>query len=127
MVSLLAGRGLVYDYPGPLRAVDGVDLDLAAHELRVVCGPNGSGKSTVLKLLGGLLPLQAGSVTVGGRPLDELTAGERARSVARVPQSLRTLPDVTVGHFVYRSQNEFVEHVTREFILALYDGLPYLW
>src|SRR5450432_4222143 len=59
---LLEARGLVYEYPGGLRALDGIDLALESGELAVAIGPNGSGKSTLIKLLAGLLQPQAGSV-----------------------------------------------------------------
>jgi len=100
VVSLLATSGLAFDYPGPLRALDGVDFELEPRRLVALCGPNGSGKSTLLKLLAGLLEPAAGVVTVGGRSLHGLSEGERARALARVPQSLPSLPDVTVDNFV---------------------------
>lgn len=45
-----------------------LDLDVAPGECLAVLGPNGAGKSTLLKVLLGLLPLSAGTVTIDGRP-----------------------------------------------------------
>jgi len=98
-VKLLAAHDLCFDYPGPVPAVAGVSLELSAGELLVVCGPNGSGKSTLLRLLGGLLVPARGEVALLGRPLAGLSAAERARRVARVPQSLVSVPEVSVEHF----------------------------
>jgi iron complex transport system ATP-binding protein len=100
MVNALAAKGLVFDHPGPIRAVDGVDLELRERELLVVIGPNGSGKSTLLRLLAGLLVPQSGDVTVQGRALSSLSLSDRARLLAVVPQALATLPEVTVERFV---------------------------
>jgi len=58
-----------------VRAVDTVDLDIAAGETVAVTGPSGCGKSTLLHLLGGLDRPDAGQVTLSGRQLDRL--GER--------------------------------------------------
>lgn len=98
-MTLLDATGLAFEYPGGVRAVDGVDFRLGASELVVVCGPNGSGKSTLLRLLCGLLEPDAGSVTIEGDALAALSLSERARRISLVPQSLRTLPDVSVEHF----------------------------
>ncbi len=99
MVTVARAEGLVFEYPGPVRALDGVDLEVGASELVVVCGPNGSGKSTLLRLLGGLLEPARGRVLLGDAPLASLPLGERARRIGVVPQTLRTLPDVSVENF----------------------------
>ncbi|HZM42939.1 MAG TPA: ABC transporter ATP-binding protein [Acidimicrobiales bacterium] len=65
------GRG-----EGLVRAVDGVDLDVARGEAVAVMGPSGCGKSTLLHLLGGLDRPSDGEVTLAGRRIDRL--GERA-------------------------------------------------
>jgi iron complex transport system ATP-binding protein len=99
-MALLEGRGLVYDYPGPLRALGGVDIAVEEGEFLAVIGPNGSGKSTCLSLLGGLLDPTAGEVRLEGRDLASFADRERALALARVPQFLPALPHTTVDQFV---------------------------
>ena len=72
--STASGEGLV-------RAVDGVDLDVAAGETVAVMGPSGCGKSTLLHLLGGLDRPSAGEVWLAGRRVDRLS--ERALAQLR--------------------------------------------
>ncbi len=100
MVAVLAARALVFDYPGPRRAIAGLDLELARGELVALLGPNGSGKSTCLRCMAGLLRPSAGAVELEGRALDRLPPRERARRIAFVSQSLRSLPEVEVEAFV---------------------------
>ncbi|KNC19614.1 ABC transporter ATP-binding protein [Arthrobacter sp. RIT-PI-e] len=48
---------------------DGLDLDIRPGEFFAVLGPNGSGKTSLLRVLLGLQQLDAGTATVGGRPI----------------------------------------------------------
>lgn len=61
-----------------------VDLTLHAGELVCLLGVNGTGKSTLLRTLAGMQPPLAGSVSLTGVPLDELSRAERARQLAVV-------------------------------------------
>ena len=77
--SVLRARGLRKHYghgEGLVRAVDGVELDVAPGETVAVMGPSGCGKSTLLHLLGGLDRPSSGEVFVGGRRIDQI--GEKA-------------------------------------------------
>ena len=100
MVNALTATGLAFDYPGPLRAVDGIDLRLDEGELVAVIGANGSGKSTLISLLGGLLRPSSGRVELRGEDLRGMDARERALRVAIVPQLLEGCGEALVGNFV---------------------------
>lgn len=68
-------------YPGPVTALDGVDLDVAAGELAAIVGPSGSGKSTMLNILGTLDRPTAGRVVIDG--FDVATLSDRQLSALR--------------------------------------------
>jgi ABC-2 type transport system ATP-binding protein len=74
--------GLVKNF-GPLRAVDGIDLEVRQGEIFGVLGPNGAGKTTALKMLATLLPIDAGQARVFGV------------DVAREPHRVRQLIGIT--------------------------------
>jgi len=81
---VLRARGLRKQYgreAGLVRAVDGVDLDVAAGQTLAVMGPSGCGKSTLLHLLGGLDRPTAGELFFGNRRVDQLS--ERALAPLR--------------------------------------------
>ena len=74
--------GLVREFKGGVRAVDGIDLHVAAGEIYGFLGPNGAGKSTTVKVLTTLLPPSAGRATVGGH--DVATDGAKVRAAIGV-------------------------------------------
>ncbi len=71
-------EGLVREFKGGVRAVDGIDLHVAAGEIYGFLGPNGAGKSTTVKVLTTLLPPTAGRATVAG--YDVAKEGARVRA-----------------------------------------------
>jgi ABC transporter len=76
---VLRARGLTKHYgqgQGLVRAVDGVDLEVAPGETVAVMGPSGCGKSTLLHLFGGLDRPSGGEVWLAGRRIDQ--SGEKA-------------------------------------------------
>jgi NitT/TauT family transport system ATP-binding protein len=62
-------RNLTKEFPGGIRALEGVTFDAPAGELTTLIGPSGSGKTTTLKIIAGLLEATAGDVLVQGRPV----------------------------------------------------------
>ena len=57
--------------PALVRAVDGVDLDVAPGDTVAIMGPSGCGKSTLLHLLGGLERPSAGTIELAGQPVSD--------------------------------------------------------
>src|SRR5271170_6819242 len=63
--GMLSIRKLVKVYPGPVTALQGIDLDLPLGMFGLL-GPNGAGKTTFMRILAGLLEPTAGEVTLDG-------------------------------------------------------------
>ncbi|MBA2348485.1 MAG: ABC transporter ATP-binding protein [Solirubrobacterales bacterium] len=70
LVLRRAGSG-----PPPVRALDEVSLRIEPGETVGVVGRNGAGKSSTLKVLAGIIPLDAGTVTAGGNVVSLLELG----------------------------------------------------
>ena len=62
---MIRARALTKNF-GSLRAVDGLDLDIAPGEFFAFLGPNAAGKTTTIKMLAGLLRPTSGTVEIGG-------------------------------------------------------------
>jgi ABC-type lipoprotein export system ATPase subunit len=99
---ILRTRALRREYgrgDGLVRAVDGIDLDIAQGETVAVMGPSGCGKSTLLHLLGGLDRPSGGELWVHGRRIEQL--GERAlaelrrREVGFIFQAFHLMEELT--------------------------------
>ncbi len=76
---------------GGTRVLDGVSFDVPTGSFAAIVGPNGAGKTTLLRCINGVIAPDGGRVTVDGRPVASLSARERARLLATVPQ------DTTLG------------------------------
>jgi ABC-type lipoprotein export system ATPase subunit len=112
--SVLRARGLRKEYgkgDGLVRAVDGVDLDVARGETVAVMGPSGCGKSTLLHLLGGLDRPSGGEVWLAGRRVDQI--GEKALARMR-----RTAVGFVFQAFHLMEELTAVENVELSALLA---------
>ena len=104
---MFQARNLTKRY-GRLTALNDVSFSVRTGEVLGLIGPNGSGKTTLFECLGGVLPLDAGTLVHDGRPLTD-----RARAAALfylpdsiVPwpaQSVRWAIDFTLGFFKGRA------------------------
>ena len=72
-----------------------IDLDIRAGEFITILGPSGCGKSTLLRIIAGLEPQSAGSVTIDGVSMDGLPPDRR--DIAMVFQSYALYPHLTVA------------------------------
>ncbi|MCW7943662.1 sulfate ABC transporter ATP-binding protein [Streptomyces hygroscopicus] len=88
--------GAVRTY-GALRAIDGVDLEIATGETVALLGRNGAGKSTTISLLLGLNEPDEGTVELFGGPPERAV---RAGRVGAMLQEARAVPRVTVRELV---------------------------
>jgi ABC-2 type transport system ATP-binding protein len=98
MTAVIATEGLVKDY-GPVRALDGLDLEVRAGEVFGFLGPNGSGKSTTIRVLLDLLRPTAGSVRVLGADPREGGPALRAR-IGYLPGELAVAGRATAGAYL---------------------------
>ncbi len=90
---MLTIRNLVKVYPGPVTALQGVNLDVPPGMFGLL-GPNGAGKSTLMKILAGLLEATSGQITLDGE--DVLSKPERIRRrLGYLPQEFGFYPHLT--------------------------------
>ncbi|HVT14825.1 MAG TPA: ABC transporter ATP-binding protein [Thermoanaerobaculia bacterium] len=90
---MLTIRDLVKVYPGPVTALQGIDLDVPPGMFGLL-GPNGAGKTTLMRIVAGLLEPTAGSVALDGE--DVLADPQRIRRrLGYLPQEFGFYPYLT--------------------------------
>src|SRR3954451_4136023 len=81
------------------RALRGVDLTIESGDMVAIVGPSGSGKSTIMNMITGIDRPSAGTVTVDGRRIDQMSEEElaiwRGQRVGVVFQFFQLLPTLT--------------------------------
>lgn len=81
-------------YPGDVKAVDDVSLDIADGEFIVLVGPSGCGKSTTLRMIAGLEEITSGEIHIGERLVNDVAPGDR--DIAMVFQNYALYPHMSV-------------------------------
>jgi ribose transport system ATP-binding protein len=93
--------GLRKTYPGVV-ALQGFSMSVAPGEVIGLVGENGAGKSTLMKILGGVIQPDAGSVTIDGLPYDGLSVGGSMRArIAFVHQELNLFDNLDVAANIF--------------------------
>ena len=90
----IRARGLSKHF-GPVKAVDGLDLDVRRARIHGFLGPNGSGKSTTIRMLCGLLTPTTGEIGVLGYEIPR-QAEELRRKVGYMTQKFSLFEDLSV-------------------------------
>jgi ribose transport system ATP-binding protein/rhamnose transport system ATP-binding protein len=95
---VLSLRGIGKSF-GPVRALDGIDLDVLPGTVHCVAGENGAGKSTLMKILTGAVHRDAGEYTLQGEPMRRMLTPVEARNsgIGVVYQELSLLTDLSVA------------------------------
>ncbi len=81
-------------YAGGVEAVKGVSLAIPDGSFTVLLGPSGCGKSTLLRMIAGLETVTAGTVSIGGRNVNDVEPADR--DIAMVFQNYALYPHMTV-------------------------------
>jgi len=81
-------------YPGGVKGVDGLSLEIRDGEFMVLVGPSGCGKSTALRSIAGLEEISSGTISIGGRVVNDLPPKDR--DIAMVFQNYALYPHMTV-------------------------------
>ena len=81
-------------YPGNVKAVDKLTLEVRDGEFVVLVGPSGCGKSTTLRMIAGLEEVTSGTVTIGQRMVNDVQPKDR--DIAMVFQNYALYPHMTV-------------------------------
>jgi len=101
---------------GEVTALSDVSFSIREGEVLGLIGPNGSGKTTLFECVGGVLPLDAGTICRNDRPL---TPRERTATVFYLPDAIAPWPAQTVGWAVdftlglFRGRNDRRDEVIR--------------
>jgi multiple sugar transport system ATP-binding protein len=81
-------------YPGGMRAIHDVDLEIGDGEFVVLVGPSGCGKSTLLRMVAGLEEITEGEITIGDKVVNDVPPKDR--NIAMVFQNYALYPHMSV-------------------------------
>jgi len=81
-------------YPGGVKGVDDLNLEIKDGEFMVLVGPSGCGKTTALRSIAGLEEISSGTITIGGKIVNDLPPKDR--DIAMVFQNYALYPHMTV-------------------------------
>src|SRR5437763_207391 len=125
-------RGLTKSY-GPVRALDGVDLEVYPREIHALVGDNGAGKSSMIKALSGAIVPDEGTAALGVRQTEQVLQliarirDEQGLAVILIthalPEVFRVADRVSVMRLGRRVHVSDVADITTEGLIAAMTGV----
>lgn len=98
---ILEMSGITKRFPG-VRALENVNLEVHKHEVVALIGENGAGKSTLMKILGGVIQRDAGTIRLDGEVIEiESPRAASARRIEFIHQELSVLDNLDVAGNVF--------------------------
>ena len=101
-------------YPGANSAVQDLSLHVAEGEFMVLVGPSGCGKTTALRMIAGLEEVSDGTISIGGRVVNNVLPKDR--DIAMVFQNYALYPQMTVAQnmgFALKIRNVAKDEIAR--------------
>jgi len=116
-------------YDNGVQAVFGLTLDVHDAEFLVLVGPSGCGKTTALRMVAGLEEISAGTLSIGGRVVNEVSPKDR--DIAMVFQNYALYPHLSVAENIafglrLRKESKAVINERVAWAAKLLDLAPYL-
>jgi multiple sugar transport system ATP-binding protein len=111
-MAAITTHDLVKEFPGGVRAVDGLSITIEDGEFFALLGPSGCGKTTLLRTIAGLEAATEGTLHIGDRDVTNLAPGDR--QVAMVFQDYALFPHMVVAdNIAYPLKIQKVARATR--------------
>lgn len=131
---LVSIRGLTY-YRGNRAIFDGIDIDIERGKITAIMGPSGTGKTTLLRLMGGQLKPNSGTVVVDGQNVPSLRYTELyalRKRMGMLFQNGALFTDISVFEnvaFPLREHTNLSESMIRDLVLMKLEavGLRGAW
>ena len=113
---------------GPVKAIRGVSLNVAAGSIVTVLGANGAGKSTILKTISGILDPQKGSIVYDGAPIHGRDPADIVKlGISHVPEGREVFPLLSVhDNLRMGAYTRSDRHAVAEDLEAVYAYFPVL-
>lgn len=98
---VLSLKHIAKEFPG-VKALDDVQLNLYKGEVHALMGENGAGKSTMIKVITGVYPKTAGTITLNGKEINPQSPEDAQREgISTVYQEINLCPNLTVAENIY--------------------------
>ncbi|NLB34810.1 MAG: ABC transporter ATP-binding protein [Elusimicrobia bacterium] len=88
--------------------LENINLQLKRKTFYVLAGPNASGKTTLIRALGGVIPLETGSLKIFGKSSEDLSALDRGRLISHIPAEFHSGFPFSVREIVMMGRNPHI-------------------